>query len=308
MRGTRERMFFIGVSTSGSSIMKLFPIWADVLGLDARVEGRDLPIGGAAHIYRSAVEEIATARDARGALVTTHKVDVFRHARDMFRELDDYALLCREVSSISKRAGGLIGHAKDPVTAGKALDRLLGDRPTPDDVVCLGAGGAGTAISVHLAGREPPPRRIVMVDRDATRIDDLRAVHSEMTLRSEVEYVVSMDASGNTEVLGGARAGALVINATGLGKDRPGSPLTPGAVFPRAALVWELNYRGDLDFVRQARVQEAERRLRIHDGWDYFLYGWSEVIAEVFALVVDESCFETLSAASEPLRPRAHLT
>jgi hypothetical protein len=29
------------------------------------------------------------------------------------------------VSSISKRAGGLIGHAKDPVTAGKALDRLL---------------------------------------------------------------------------------------------------------------------------------------------------------------------------------------
>lgn len=283
--------------------MKLFPVWAEALSLEARVEGRDLPIGGDATLYRRAVGEIAANNDVRGALVTTHKVDVFRYAGDLFSKLDDNAVLCREVSSISKRGAELIGHAKDPITAGKSMERIFGDDSMPDEVVCLGAGGAGTAISVYLLRRDPPPRRILMVDRVAARIDDLRSVHSEIGFSSSVEYLVNEDASANDAVLGRTPEGALVINATGMGKDLPGSPLTPRATFPRTAVVWDLNYRGELDFLRQAQTQAGERGLRLHDGWDYFLYGWSEVIAEVFDLDVDEACFETLKAAAEPLRP-----
>jgi len=42
---------------------------------------------------------------------------------------------------------------------------------------------------------------------------------------------------------------------TGLGKDAPGSPLTDAVVFPDHGIVWDLNYRGDLIFLEQARKQ-----------------------------------------------------
>jgi len=114
-----DLLLFIGVTTGGSSIMKLFPRWSAALALDAEIEGRDLPIGGPAKLYRSVVEEIRDDDRIRGALVTTHKVDVYHHAADLFDYLDDNARLCREVSSISKLGRKLIGHAKDPITAGR---------------------------------------------------------------------------------------------------------------------------------------------------------------------------------------------
>ena len=44
----------------------------------------------------------------------------------------------------------------------------------------------------------------------------------------------------------------VVILATGLGKDAPGSPVTARARFPDQGIVWELNYRGELIFLEQA--------------------------------------------------------
>ena len=76
--------------------------------------------------------------------------------------------------------------------------------------------------------------------------------------------------------------GSLVINATGLGKDRPGSPLTDAALFPEDAIVWELNYRGERLFMHQAEAQADSRNVQVNDGWMYFIYGWTQVIAEVF--------------------------
>jgi shikimate dehydrogenase len=294
-------MLFIGVSTQGSSIQKLFPIWADLLGLEAEIEGRDLPIGGGPAIYRAAVREIDESDEVPGALVTTHKVDVFRHAGDMFAELDENARLCREVSCISKRGGALIGHAKDPITAGKAMERMF-DRP-PRDVLCLGAGGAGTAITVHLLRNPHAASRIVIIDRDQTRIEGIRTIHGDLSSRSELAYLVTGSAEENDAVLAGMPERSFIINATGVGKDTPGSPVTAAAIFPRRAIVWELNYRGELGFLRQARRQAAPRELRTHDGWDYFLHGWSEVIAEVFSLTLTAGVFERLKAAAEPFRP-----
>jgi shikimate 5-dehydrogenase len=83
-------------------------------------------------------------------------------------------------------------------------------------------------------------------------------------------------------VLASLKPGSLVINATGLGKDTPGSPLTDQAVFPEAAVVWDLNYRGNLDFLDQARREAGARNLTIVNGWTYFIHGWTQVIAEVF--------------------------
>jgi shikimate 5-dehydrogenase len=79
---------------------------------------------------------------------------------------------------------------------------------------------------------------------------------------------------------------SLVVNATGLGKDAPGSPLTNRARFPDHGFAWDFNYRGHLLFLDQARAQRQQRQLHIEDGWIYFLHGWTRVMAEVFALEI----------------------
>jgi shikimate dehydrogenase len=83
----------------------------------------------------------------------------------------------------------------------------------------------------------------------------------------------------------------------------PGSPITDAARFPEEGVVWELNYRGALDFLSQARGRAEEDRLELHDGWRYFLHGWTEVIAEVFQFPLRATTFEQLAAAADRFRP-----
>jgi shikimate dehydrogenase len=304
---TRRILLFVGVRTAGSSILRLFPRWAAELGLDATIEGRDIPLGAPPGVHRDVVSGIAAREHVAGALVTTHKVAVFEHAGSLFDELDDFATLCREVSCISKRDGRLLGHAKDPITAGRALEHILTrgfwERPEAK-VLCLGAGGAGRAITVHFLTQGLDPERIVVGDRDPGRVKALAQVCSRMGAPG-VRVVLAEEARDAARLVAEVGAGSLVVNATGMGKDLPGSPLPDGAAFPHQGLVWDLNYRGDLAFLRQARSQQQERGLRIHDGWRYFLHGWTEVIAEVFDLRMTDEVFERLAALGEPLRPPA---
>jgi shikimate 5-dehydrogenase len=97
--------------------------------------------------------------------------------------------------------------------------------------------------------------------------------------------------------------GSLVINATGMGKDTLGSPVTDAAEFPEGALVWELNYRGELLFLQQALRRSERRGLQVHDGWRYFIHGWAIVIEEVFDLDITEQQLTRLAALSESERP-----
>lgn len=113
-----------------------------------------------------------------------------------------------------------------------------------------------------------------------------------------VDYVLAPQPADNDAVVRGLKPGSLVINATGLGKDAPGSPLTDAVQFPPNAIVWDLNYRGDLVFLDQARRQQAAGKLQIENGWSYFIYGWTQVIAEVFDIAVPASGpqFDEISA------------
>jgi shikimate dehydrogenase len=300
----RGTLLFIGVDTGGSSIMKLFPRWAELLRLDAGIEGRDIPLGGEPAAYREAVRLAADDPRIAGALVTSHKVGVYRHAGALFDELDRYARLCREVSCISRRGTRLRGHAKDPITAGLTMDEFLRPDHWQDrdaQVLCLGAGGAGTAITVRLLTTTPLPARIVVADKDPARLATLAAICEELGAAG-VELTRVAGAEDADALLAGLPAGSLVVNATGMGKDVPGSPLSDRARFPAGALVWDLNYRGDLHFLRQARHQADERGLTLHDGWRYFLHGWSEHIAEVYDLDLTPALFTRLADAAEPLR------
>ena len=86
------RMGFVGVSTGGSSILTVFPRWADVLDLPARtLVGHDVPLDAPPERYRELVSAIAADDDEIGALVTTHKVAVHDACADLFDELDENA-------------------------------------------------------------------------------------------------------------------------------------------------------------------------------------------------------------------------
>src|ERR1035437_9962583 len=77
--------YFIGVTTSKSSIMKVFPLWMEILGHpDVVIEGIDLKIHGEREAYRGAVAQIKYDPLSLGALVTTHKLDLYAAAKDMF--------------------------------------------------------------------------------------------------------------------------------------------------------------------------------------------------------------------------------
>ena len=118
----------------------------------------------------------------------------------------------------------------------------------------------------------------------------------------KVEYHLITGSEENGRLLERLKPHSLVINATGMGKDRPGSPLSDGAKFPQDSLVWELNYRGERDFMYQALAQKDERNLYVEDGWIYFLHGWTQVIAEVFDIEMDGERFRRIEQLSNEKR------
>ncbi|MBN1965248.1 MAG: shikimate dehydrogenase [Anaerolineae bacterium] len=305
---TVPTMYFVGVTTGKSSIMKVFPEWSAILGLGAEIAGYDAPIHAEAEVYRAIVEHIRDDPMSMGALVTTHKIDLLEASRDLFDYLDPHARLCGEISCISKRDGKLRGHAKDPITSGLSWEAFVEPGhwgKTGGHVLCLGAGGSAVAISVYLTGREDAadrPARFITVNRSQGRLDSLRDIHAQIDTDIAFEYILNNDPARNDELMAALPPGSMVINATGMGKDRPGSPITDNGLFPENGLAWELNYRGELDFLHQALRQVDSRGIRVEDGWVYFLHGWSQVIAEVFDVDLTPALFAELDKAAASIR------
>jgi shikimate dehydrogenase len=305
---TVPTLYFVGVTTTQSSIMKVFPKWSNILDLGAEIVGYDAPIHAPAETYEAIVHHIKEDPLSMGALVTTHKIDLLDATRDMFDYLDPYAELCGEVSCISKREGRLEGYAKDAITSGLAWEAFVEPGHwggTGAYVMCIGAGGSAVAISVYVSGLPDPadrPQQFIVAQRSLPRLEKLQAIHAKLDTDIEFEYILNEDPLRNDEIMASLPSGSMVINATGMGKDRPGSPVTDNGLFPERGLVWELNYRGELDFLHQAERQTESRNLTVEDGWVYFLHGWSQVIAEVFHLNLTPELFAELDKAASIIR------
>lgn len=307
---SQPTFYFVGVTTSQSSIMKVFPRWMDAIGRsDIVMEGVDHPIHDDPDSYRETVAQIKLDPLSLGGLVTTHKIDVLEAAEDMFDVLHSSARITGEVSCISKQDGKLIGHAKDPLTGGMSLDAILGEGyfgRSGAHVMNIGAGGSGKAIALHLMQKDHPsdrPARFIMINRSRPRLDDVQSMVEDLGTDIDFEYVLNEDPRRNDEIMASLPPGSVVINATGLGKDRPGSPITDEGKFPEDGIAWEINYRGELDFWHQAKAQEESRNLTVEDGWLYFLHGWTQHIAEVLDIEFDDSTFTELAEIAEELRP-----
>ncbi len=301
--------YFIGVTTGKSSIMKVFPLWMKVLGRSEVVmEGIDCKIHDDPEVYRKAVAQIKYDPNSLGALVTTHKIDLLTAARDMFEYLDPYAEITDEVSSISKLEGRLEGHAKDPITAGASLDAIIEPgyfARTHGDVLCFGAGGSAIATLLHLINKKDKgdrPAKFTFVNRSQGRLDHAREMVSGLKTDIEAEYICNSDPAVNDTIMEKLPPYSIVINATGMGKDTPGSPITWEGKFPMNSIAWEFNYRGELDFMHQALAQVESRKVKVEDGWIYFVHGWTQVVAQVLHFDLTSALFDRLNEAASSVR------
>lgn len=293
----KRTMYFIGVTTGKSSIMKVFPKWAEYLKLNAEIKGFDFAPHSSPELYREAVSFIKSDKLSLGALVTTHKLDLLKACRDKFDGFGKYAALLDEVSSISKQGSQLWGHAKDPITCGLSFEAIIDPgywEQSKGDLHLIGAGGSSLALTLYLINKKKSggdvPGRIIISNRSELRLREMQNIHAKLAITDiKFEYILAPDPADNDAVVNRLSPGSMVVNATGLGKDRPGSPLTDNVIFPENGIVWDFNYRGELIFMDQARAQQDAKNLTLEDGWIYFIHGWTRVIAEVFHIDIPTS-------------------
>ena len=162
-----------------------------------------------------------------------------------------------EVSSISKDAGQLVGHAKDPITSGSGVGGIPARQAlgtTGAEALVLGAGGSAVAITWYMLqqrhGRNRPvPNRRDQSQRAATGGDP--PLPPADRGRLPLEYHHTPTARGH-----GRDHGDTQARIAGDQRHRvwarmlPGSPLSDEAVWPDRGLAWDFNYRGDLLFLR----------------------------------------------------------
>ena len=306
VKKNQPTFYFVGVTTGSSSINRVFPLWMEVIGRpDVVLEGIDHAIHDEPENYRKTVAQIKYDLNSLGGLVTTHKIDIVSAAGDMFDYLDPYAQMTGELSSISKRDGRLRGHAKDPITAGLSLEAIIDPdyfSRTGGHILCLGAGGSALATLLYLINRDDRPQKFIAVIRTQGRLDHMREMVARHDTDIQVECVHNDNPARNDDLMASLPEHSIVINATGMGKDTPGSPITDDGVFPQNGIAWEFNYRGELDFMHQALKQTDSRNLRVEDGWVYFIHGWSQVIIEVLDIEMTPERFQKLDEAASTVR------
>jgi shikimate dehydrogenase len=301
---------FLGVSTSGSLAHDAFPHWAEILSVNWALRGVDLPVRSPHRTYRTWLENLRDNPAVVGAVITAHKLSAYDAGTKLFVARDLYSALAHEVNAVSSEPGGLSGFARDPLSLSHLLPTLVADPPRR--VICFGAGGAATALllacltlvaSSEAGGRlepQPDPPDLVFVDVDESALHALGEVARSCAVPgiSVRLQLLSANSPAVVRALDAAAPGDLVVNATGLGKERPGSPVT-GAL-PPGVVAWDLNYRGPLSFLCEARRAGAVPV----DGWEYFVAGWAGALTAIASVPLTADLLARFGAAAAHLRPR----
>jgi len=161
------------------------------------------------------------------------------------------------------------------------------------------------AIALHLINKNDKadrPRRYVFSNRSQWRLHQVKEMVNKQKTDIQFEYICNSVLEINDQLMKTMPPCSIVINATGMGKDIPGSPVSWRSCFPRGGIAWEINYRGDLDFLHQAEAQIANQNLKVKDGWGYFLHGWTQVISKALNITLTPKLFRELAEAAETVR------
>jgi shikimate 5-dehydrogenase len=295
----RPLYLFVGIDTAGSRVHQAFPHWAERIGLDADLKGLDLPVDAGPATWERLVTTMRDNPSVHGAVITSHKLRVYRHAGHLMDVTEPLVALTHEVNSLDTR-GPVRAFARDAQSLDVLLngpaEHLADGRP----IDCLGSGGSAIALLLAtqtdlLSPRDRRPE-LTIVGLQEDSLADVRAVLDRAKLGdAPVRLRVATGPAECAALIAGLDPTSLIVNATGLGKSGPGSPLPDAGAFPPASAAWDFNYRGPLTFLEQARTAGVP----YDDGWDYFLAGW----ACALAAITDRAAAHVLAAFRE-LTPR----
>jgi shikimate dehydrogenase len=277
-------VFFLGVTPTSSGAARLFPRWAEAIGIDARLEAVDIPLGAPPRLYRRFVRRLEGAGTA-GAVITSHKLDLYRSCHDLLTPADPLVEILGEVACITVRTRGVDAHTVDPLSLRRALHEMLRARSgRVAEGLVLGAGGAGLAVALALP--EVSEGRVTLADTRPDRLEHALEALDRLSQTASIS-TAEIPLGGNADhLVGSLPPGSVIVNATGLGKDVPGSPVTDAVSWPEGSLFWDLNYRGELRMLKQAGGRATERSLEIHDGSRLFMHGWARALSLLFNLDV----------------------
>lgn len=305
---------FIGISTSGSRVHEIFPRWAPLVAPSAVLKGVDLPDSAPADDFRRLVIAMRENPRVCGAVITSHKLRLFRAVGDLLDHVDPLVGITHEINSLDTRGGQVAGYARDAQSLDIVLDTTGSGTPRPTRAVtCIGAGGSAIALMLamgldipatmhsgaavaRVAGRSRGPLRIL--GRRQAALDEIQDVRERAQLESmDVKLILAVTPDDVATHLRQTPATGIIANATGLGKLGPGSPVPDPSAFPPDTLAWDFNYRGPLTFLDQAR----QAGVQIEDGWDYFVAGWSAALAAITGQELTPALFEKFRAESREL-------
>ena len=293
----KKEMYFIGVSTQNSIINNIFPKWMEVLGYNIQLCGINIPLNASANIYQECAEKIKSSDNILGALVTTHKIAMYHSAKDIFDILSESAKEFKEIGAIYKREAGMYGEATDIISVNSAFQSIFDKVNISNSDICiLGCGGAGVALGyVILKHYNLRINRIIMTDTNMARLSQASKVLSMYDLNYKLNLVHVNSIKDNNDIINSLKRRSFIINATGMGKDVQGAPISNEVDFPSGSCIWEYNYRGNLEFIDIAKEQAAEKQLMIYNGFEYFIYGWTTVISRVLNIDIKKSTFDKLA-------------
>ena len=282
----KPAMFFIGVTTHNSFVNRVFYDWLKIISKDTELVGVNLPVGCDIKEYLKIVSFIKSHPLVLGALVTTHKVRLYNSTKHLFDNLSDPCNEFQEVGCIYKKGDALCGEVTDIISVQSALYSFLEfdyfSKYTTDFCI-LGGGGAGLALAYRiLTDNNPKPQRLILVDISKKRLSEIKNIIKKYDTDNILElYQVDNQADNVIEEL---QSKSIIVNATGLGKDKEGSPFSEKTNIPQESYLWEFNYRWDdkPNFYNIAKEQEKDKRLKIIDGWIYFIHSWTQVMSSIF--------------------------
>jgi shikimate dehydrogenase len=296
---SRRFLVFLGRDAARSLAVTAFPAWMAVLKEECELVCVNMPPNMADREYVALIHELRSRPGCVGMQVTNHKVALFQAARQEFDGFSGDCTVLEEAGGIVITDNRLIGISPDSA----AFRREFGNHrelASSVEVVLLGGGGAARAV-VLVASTLPGVQKISVTEVNPRRRLDFSRWVSNLGPDLQVHIDV-LPADANDELVSCAGNGALIVNASGMGKDVEGSPVSSSVEFPQESTVWDLNYRGQLDFLVHARQQAEAKRLRIIDGFSLFISNWTWLLENVLRKQLNDQDRSDLWQATQLIR------
>ncbi|GIW40560.1 MAG: shikimate dehydrogenase (NADP(+)) [Candidatus Binatia bacterium] len=163
---------------------------------------------------------------------------------------------CGAVNTVYVSRGRVIGHNTDVEGFLRSLPRNL----RPDAAVVVGAGGAARAVVAGLW--KLGVRDLRVLNRTRSRLEKLRRHFRRLGVRLGTGDLSSLR---DESLLGRT---SLLVNATSLGVRHERFPPFSPAKTPLDCLFYDVNYTGETDFLRRARLEGRETK----GGLDMLLF------------------------------------